>query len=139
MCFVITIWQHFANKKNVDLVLLGGPGRVIRIVNTHYTQGISLHGFPSDKKDRKRRRQRNRFVIKALTKFRAICAFVLTCSSHFEETKNLGISAAVGLTRKLVADAIPLIDAVLGCYNPGKKRCDTGNMSTAAFPPSQCW
>ena len=69
-----------------------------------------MHGFPSDEKDRKQRRQRNRFVIKALTEFRVICAFVLTCSTHFEETKNLGISAAVSLTRKLVADAIPSID-----------------------------
>ena len=97
MSFVITIWQHFADKKCGSCVA-GGPGRV-RIVNRHYTQGISLHGFPSDEKDRKQRRQRNRFVI--------ICAFVLTCSTHFEETKNLGISAAVGLTRKLVADVIP--------------------------------
>ena len=76
----------------------------MRIVNRHYTQGISLHGFPSDEKDRKRRRQRNRF------------AFVLTCSTHFEETKNLGVSAAVGLTRKLVADVIPSIDVTLGCW-----------------------
>ena len=87
----------------------------MRIVNRHYTQGIFLHGFPSDKNYRKRRRQRNRFVIKALTEFRVICAFVLTCSTHFEETKNLGNSAAVGLTRKLVADAIPSIDVTLGC------------------------
>ena len=49
-------------------------------------------------------------MIKALTEFRVICASVLTCSTHFEKTKNLGISAAVGLTRKLVADAIPSID-----------------------------
>ena len=80
-----------------------------------HMQGISLHGFPSDEKERKRRQQRNRFVIKALTEFRVICAFVLTCSAHFEETKSLGISAAVGLTRKLVADAIPSIDVTLGC------------------------
>ena len=109
----MTIWQHFADKKCRSCVA-GGPGRV-RIVNRHYTRGISLHGFPSDEKDRKRRRQRNRFVIKALTEFRIICAFVLTCSTHFEETKNLGISAAVGLTRKLVADVIPSIDVTLGC------------------------
>ena len=115
MCFVITIWQHFANKKCRSCAA-GGPGRV-SIVSRHYTQGISLHGFPSDEKDRKRRQQRNRFVIKALTVFRVIWAFdfVLTCSTHFEETKNLGISAAVGLTRKLVADAIPSIDVMLGC------------------------
>ena len=112
MCFVITIWQHFADKKCRSCVD-GGPGRV-RIVNRHYTQGISLHGFPSDEKERKRRRQRNRFVIKALTEFRVICPFVLTCSTHFEETTNLGISAAVGLTRKLVADVIPSIDVTLG-------------------------
>ena len=109
MCSIV-----FANKKCRSCAARG-PGRV-SIVNTHYIQGISLHGFPSDEKDRKRRRQRNRFVIKALTKFRAICAFVLTCSTHLEETKNLGISAAVGLTRKLVANAIPSINAVLGCY-----------------------
>ena len=36
------------------------------------------------------------------------------CLQHFEETaytKNIGISAAVGLKRRLVADAIPTIDA----------------------------
>ena len=54
-------------------------------------------------------------MITALTEFRVICAFVLTCLTHFEETKNLGNSAAVGLTRKLVADAIPSIDVTLGC------------------------
>ena len=112
MCFV-KIWQHFANKKCRSCVA-GSPGRV-SIVNTHYTQGISLHGFPSDEKDRKQRRQRNRFVIKTLTEFRVICAFVLTFSTYFEETKNLGISAAVGLTRKLVADVISSIDVTLGC------------------------
>ena len=84
-------------------------------MNIHYAQGMSLHGFPSDEKDHKRRRQRNRFVIKALTEFRVICAFLLTCSTHFEEMKNLGISAAVGLTRKLLTDAIPSIDVMLGC------------------------
>ena len=112
MCF-----NHMATlceQKKCRCCVAGGPGRV-SIFNTHYAQGISLHGFSSDGKDRKRRRQRNRFVIKALAKFRAICAFVLTCSSHFEETKNLGISAAVSLTRKLVADVILLIDVVLGC------------------------
>ena len=87
----------------------------MRIVNRHYTQGTSLHGFPSDEKGRKRRRQRNRFVIKALTEFCVICPFVLTCSTHFEETKNLGISAALGLTRKLIAGVIPSIDVTLGC------------------------
>ena len=112
MFFVIIIWQHFANKKCRSSVATS-PGRV-SIVNRHYTQGISLHGFPSDEKDSKRRRQRNRFVIEALTEFRVICAFVLTCSTHFEETKNLGISAAVGLTRKFVANnAIPSIDVTL--------------------------
>ena len=75
----------------------------------------TLHGFLSDEKDRKRRRQRNRLVIKALTEFPVICAFVLTCSTHFEETKNLGISAAVGLTRKLVADAFPSVGVMLSC------------------------
>ena len=98
MCFVITIWQHFAKKKCRSFVA-GGPG-CVSIVNRHYTQGMSLHGFPSDEKDRKQRRQRNRFVINALTEFCVICAFVLTCSTHFEETKNLGISAAVGFDKK---------------------------------------
>ena len=128
MCFVITICQHFANKKCRSCLAVG-PGR-IRIVNTHYTQGISLHGFPSDEKDRKRRRQRNKLVIKALIKFRAICAFVLTCSTHFEETKNLRISAAVGLKRKIIYEKswnlcccrfdkkafVLMLDVVLGCY-----------------------
>ena len=102
-CFVITISQHFAKK--MYILCCWRPGRV-SIVNRHYTQGLALHGFLSDDKDRKRRRQMNRFVMKALTEFRAICAFVLTCSTHFEETKNLGISAAVGMTREFVADAI---------------------------------
>ena len=57
----------------------------------------------------------NKFLIKALAEFRAICAFVSTCSTHFEETKNVGISDTVGLTRKLAADAIPSIDEMLGC------------------------
>ena len=95
-------------KKKCRSFVAGGPGRV-SIVNRHYTQGICLHGFPSDEKYRKQRRQRDRFVIKVLTEFRVICAFVLTCSTHFEETKNLGISAAVGLTRM---HAFPSVDVI---------------------------
>ena len=107
MCFVIITWQHFAKK--CRSCVAGGPGRV-SIVNRHYTQGISLHGFPSDEKDSKRRRQRNRFVIKALSEFRAIGAFVLTCSTHFEGTKNLGNSAPVGMkrTRRLLRRSLRL-------------------------------
>ena len=41
-------------------------------------------------------------MIRVLTEFRAICAFVLTCSTHFEETKNFGIYAVVGLKRKII-------------------------------------
>ena len=92
MCFIITIWQHFASKKCGSCVA-GGPGPV-SIVNTHYIQGVSLHGFPSDEKDRKQRRQRNKFVIKALTVFRA--------PLYRGETKNLGISAALGLKNNYI-------------------------------------
>ena len=60
------------------------------------------YGVKSYTRDRK-------FFIEALTEFCAIC-FVFTCSARFEETilytKNLGISAAVILKRKLVAGAI---------------------------------
>ena len=60
-------------EKKCRYCVAGGLGRV-SIVNKHYTQGISLHDFPSEEKDRKRRRQRNRFVIKALTKFLVLSA-----------------------------------------------------------------
>ena len=89
----------------------GGPGGV-SCTNTQYTQGISLHVFLSDEKDQKRRQEWIRFVRKHRPQFVPSASSVL-CSAHFEETsytKNLEISAALGLKRKLVADAIPSID-----------------------------
>ena len=93
-CDVITMTQFFVPcvygnpSRKCSSCVAGGTGRA-SIVNTHYTKGISLHGSPSDEKDRKRRHQRNRLVIKALTEFRAIYAYVLTCSTNFEKTKKV--------------------------------------------------
>ena len=90
----------------------GGPGGV-SCTNTQYTQGISVHVFPSAEKDHKKRQEWIRFVRKHRPNFVPSASSVL-CSEHFEETaytKNIGISAAVGLKRRLVADAIPTIDA----------------------------
>ena len=89
----------------------GGPGGV-SCTNTRYTQGISLHVFPSDEKDHKRRQEWIKFVRKHRPQFVPPASSVL-CSAHFEQTsytKNLEISAALGLKRKLVADAIPSIN-----------------------------
>ena len=92
----------------------GGPGHV-SCTNTQYTPGVSMHLFPNQEKDAKRRHEWVKFVRKHRPGFNASASSEL-CSIHFEETsftKNKAIAASLGLKRKLVPEAVPTIDVAI--------------------------
>lgn len=100
-----------SKKHGGNCCVAGGPGRV-SCTNTQYTPGISLHIFPSEQRDGKRRQEWIKFVRKHRPSFTPTARSVL-CSTHFEESsfsRNLSISSSLGMKRKLVPDAIPTID-----------------------------
>ena len=91
---------------------VAGGSHQASCTNSQFTKDISMHNFPSEDKDPKRRVEWVRFVRKHRPSFTASRSSVL-CSAHFDVTSfttNLEIAASLGMKRKLKDTAVPTID-----------------------------
>ena len=89
----------------------GGPNQV-SCANSQHTDGISMHMFPSETKDRQRQRKWENFVRKHRPSFNASRTSFL-CSAHFEDscyTMDVTLAKTLGIKRILKEDAIPTVD-----------------------------
>ena len=98
----------------------GGPNGVT-CNNSQFTEGISMHAFPSGENQEREcvRRQWTLFVKRHRPDFQPSSSSHL-CSAHFEQsafTTNLDISVGIGMRRKLKPGAVPTID-VAGVVPP---------------------
>ena len=97
-------------RKGGKYCAAGGPSGV-SCNNGQFTEGISMHKFPSEKNPRQRKLWLS-FVLRHRPNYRATNSSYL-CSLHFDSscfTTNASISDTLGMKRFLVKDAVPTID-----------------------------
>ena len=91
----------------------GKPGpNLVSCANNQHTEGISMHLFPNEEKDHKRRKMWVNFVHKHRPGFHATATSCL-CSAHFEDScfdVNLTLAKSLNMERRLKGDAVPTID-----------------------------
>ncbi len=90
----------------------GGPNNV-SCKNSQHTEGVSIHNFPSAKKEPERHSKWVRFVRKHRHEWKPSGTSVL-CGSHFEDSclkQNREIAASLGMRVRLKSGAVPTIDS----------------------------
>ena len=93
---------------------VAGGANGVSCNNSQFTEGISMHAFPSaGNPERERMRRRwTVFVKRHRPDFQPSSSSHL-CSAHFEQsafTTNLNISVDIGMKRRLKPGAVPTID-----------------------------
>ncbi len=81
--------------------------------NSHHTERVSIHNFPSAKKEPERHAKWARFVRKHQPGWNPSETSVL-CGSHFEEScfeQNREIAASLGMRVRIKSGAVPTIDS----------------------------